>query len=77
MPTVIRPTWTPTDEQLAAIEETKKVWAAAKAADDAAWKATQKLRDLDIPDLAICDRIEQVSKPTLNRRLGPRKSRES
>lgn len=76
MPSVIRPTWTPTDEQLAAIEQTKKVWAAAEAAEDAAWKATQQLRDAGIPDLAICDHIEQVSKPTLNRRLGPRKSRE-
>lgn len=77
MPTVIRPTWTPSDEQLAKIEQAKKVWAAAEAAEDAAWKATQELRDAGIPDLAICDRIEQVSKPTLNRRLGPRKARES
>ncbi|MEU7975203.1 hypothetical protein AB0B48_24505 [Micromonospora sp. NPDC049089] len=72
---MIRPTWTPTDEQNAAIEQAKQVWAAAKTAEDAAWKATQALRDADIPDLAICERIEQVSKPTLNRRLGPRKSR--
>ncbi|MET7867995.1 hypothetical protein [Micromonospora taraxaci] len=77
MPTVIRPTWTPTDEQAAAIEQAKQVWAAAEAAEDAAWKATQALRDAGVPDLAICERIEQVSKPTLNRRLGPRKAREA
>lgn len=77
MTTVIRPTFNPTDEQLAEIQRAKEAWAARDAAEDAAWKATQKLRDAGIPDLAICDRIEQVSKPTLNRRLGPRKAREA
>ncbi len=75
--TVIRPTCTPTDEQLAAIKRAQDAWTARDAAEDAAWRETQALRDAGVPDLAICDRIAQVSKPTLNRRLGPRKARES
>lgn len=75
--TVIRPTWKPTDEQLAAIRATQEKWDARDRADDEAWKATQQLRDLGVPDLAICEHIRQVSKPTLNRKLGPRKAKEA
>lgn len=73
--TVIRPTWKPTDEQLAAISDAQAEWDARDETEDRAWKKTQHLRDIGVPDLAICEHIRQVSKPTLNRKLGPRKAR--
>lgn len=74
---VIRPTFNPTDEQLALIDEAKQAWKAADEAEAAAWQKTQKLRDADVPDLFICERIEQVSKSTLNRKLGPRRGKDT
>ena len=77
MTAVIRPTWKPTDEDLAAVQEARQAWAAVTAAEEAAWKKTQALRDRGVPDLSICELIPQVSKSTLNRQLGPRKAREA
>lgn len=77
MTTVIRPTYKPTDEQRAAIRRTQEMWDARDRAEDEAWKATQHLRDLGVPDLAICEQIRQVTKPTLNRKLGPRKAKDA
>ena len=72
MPSVIRPTFQPTAEQLRLMETVDKAWAEVEAAETKAWQATQALRVAGIPDLAICDRYEQVSRATMNRRLGPR-----
>lgn len=66
-----------TREQLIALEEARAAWATRDRLLDSAWKATQQLRDLGVPDLAICEHIRQVSKPTLNRKLGPRKAKEA
>jgi hypothetical protein len=74
--TVIRPTFKPTAEQLSALQVTQEMWDQRDRAEDQAWKATQHLRDLGIPDLVICEHIRQVSKPTLNRKLGPRKAKD-
>lgn len=78
MPTVIRPTWQPAnDEQrhlLAAAEraahKADRLAAQAKAADDAAWQAILDART-DVPDLVLCDRTRR-SRATLYRRYGPR-----
>lgn len=83
MPNVPKSPWRqPTAEQSGLLDQARRVWAetqaaqeAAQAKEDEAWKITQQLRDSGVPDLAICDQIEQVTKPTLNRRLGPRTPR--
>lgn len=73
---VIRPTFKPTEDDLAAIEDARKAWAAVTAAEAGAWKKIQGLRDRDIPDLAICELIPEVTRSTLNRKLGPRKPKD-
>jgi hypothetical protein len=73
--TVIRPSWKPTEEQLALLAEARAAWQAAKKAEELAWRTTQALRDAGVPDVAIEERIDEVSRPTLNRRLGPRQGR--
>lgn len=70
---VPRPKTKLTEQQLAALDEVRKVWEEADQAEERAWKRTQDLRDMDIPDLVICESIPQVTRPTLNRKLGPRK----
>ncbi|WBB73217.1 hypothetical protein O7602_26615 [Micromonospora sp. WMMD1128] len=71
---MIRPTFNATDEQRAAIERTRATWDQRDELEERAWRDTQALRDLGVPDLVICELIPQVSKPTLNRELGPRKA---
>jgi hypothetical protein len=78
LPTVIRPTWQPANDQqrrlLAAAEraahKADRLAAQAKAADDEAWQAILDAR-ADVPDLVLCDRTRR-SRATLNRRYGAR-----
>lgn len=71
---VPRPKTELTAEQQAAIKQAQARWDESDRAEEEAWRATQGLRDLDVPDLVICESIRQVTKPTLNRKLGPRKA---
>jgi hypothetical protein len=73
---VIRPTFRADDEQERLIEQARQAWREVAEAEDRAWQEVATLREAGIPDLVICERIEQVSRATLNRRLGPRQQRQ-
>lgn len=77
MRTVIRPTFKPTKEQSDLMSRTKAAWKAATQAEEKAWQLTQALREADVPDTAMCEQIDELSRATLNRRLGPRPGRQA
>jgi hypothetical protein len=71
VPSVIRPTWQGTDLQerlLAAAVESVKL---ARTREEEAWSEMQKAREAGVPDTVLCRRAE-VSRATLNRKLGAR-----
>lgn len=71
-----RPVWLPSSSEPLLIEQAQQAWREVAEAEDRAWRATAALREGGIPDLVICERIEQVSRATLNRRLGPRQQKQ-
>lgn len=74
MPTMIRPTWDakhPTDAQRRALAEAVKLARKAQEAEDAMWAAILVAREMDVPDLVLCERTG-ASRATLNRKYGAR-----
>lgn len=70
--TVIRPTWTPEND-----EQRKLLAAAIRAAreadrkEDEAWNAILKARKAGVPDIVLCEQAKR-SRATLNRKFGTR-----
>jgi hypothetical protein len=72
VPIVIRPTWSPAnDEQRRLLAEAERRAREFRRAEAAMWQAIVKAREADVPDTVLCERTEQ-SRATLNRRYGPR-----
>ena len=73
MPTMARPAWKAhaTDAQRRALAEAVRLARRAHEADEAMWAAILKARELDVPDLVICEETG-ASRATLNRKHGPR-----
>lgn len=71
---MIRPTWTPTtDIQRRAIADAIQRAEAAARAEKLMWDAILEARELDVPDTVLCERTG-VSRATLNRKFGPRRT---
>ncbi|MEV6297874.1 hypothetical protein AB0M02_00540 [Actinoplanes sp. NPDC051861] len=75
---MIRPSWEGSEQQkellsetVAAFQEARRV---AQEAENAAWAKAQQARAAGVPDTVICNRAE-VTRSTLNRKLGPRPER--
>ncbi len=72
MPTVIRPAWTPVnDEQRRLYAEAVRLGEEFRRAEAALWEAIVAARAADVPDVPLCEGAG-VSRATLNRRFGPR-----
>jgi hypothetical protein len=70
--TVIRPVWSAkTEAQRKALAEAVRLARKADEAEDAAWAAILKARELDVPDLVLCEQTGR-SRATLNRKYGAR-----
>lgn len=75
MPTVIRPTWIPANnEQRRLLAEARRKAAIAKRAEEEMWAAILTARNADVPDTVLCEETDQ-SRATLNRRYGARSAR--
>lgn len=69
--TVIRPTWKGSDEQNELLAEAVAAAESAREAENTAWARIKTARDAGVPDTVLCRRAD-VSRATLNRRLGSR-----
>jgi hypothetical protein len=70
--TVIRPVWSAkTEAQRKALAEAVRLARKADEAEEAAWAAILKARELDVPDLVLCEQTGR-SRATLNRKYGAR-----
>jgi hypothetical protein len=70
--TVIRPTWSPeNDDQRKALAKAVRLAEAYEKAESAMWAAIVEARNLGVPDVPLTDATRQ-SRATLNRRYGPR-----
>lgn len=75
---MIRPTFSPTSNQLAATREAKRLAAQLKRltaqveeVEAKMWLAIKNARDAGVPDVLLCDETGQ-SRATLNRKFGAR-----
>ncbi len=68
---MIRPSWTGTEEQARLLQDAIDAVAYARAAEEKAWEKVQLARRSGVPDLVVVKRAD-VSRSTLNRKLGPR-----
>jgi hypothetical protein len=73
VPTVIRPTWRGSDLQEQLLTDAVDSVRDARSREELAWSKMQRAREAGIPDTVLCSRAE-VSRATLNRKLGPRPS---
>lgn len=68
---MIRPTWQGDEAQEKLLADAVAAVRSARNSDDAAWRLMQLARQAGVPDTVLCNRAE-VSRATLNRRLGSR-----
>ena len=72
MPAVIRPTWSPeNDEQRKALAKAVRLAQQFEKIEAAMWEAIVEARNLGVPDVPLTDATKQ-SRATLNRRYGAR-----
>ncbi len=71
MTRVIRPKWSGSADQLAALETAIKICREADEKRAEGWEAIQRARLAGVPDELLCERTGW-SRATLNRKLGPR-----
>lgn len=74
MTSVIRPTWSPEDdEQRKLLAEAVRLARKSRQADAAKWVGMLRARVAGVPDEVLCEQAEE-SRATLNRRYGPRRA---
>lgn len=71
VPGVIRRAWRGDDEQERVMADVVHEFEQALSHEDAGWHKIQHAREIGIPDPEICRRAN-ISRATLNRKLGPR-----
>lgn len=71
VPSVIRPTWKGDELQEGLLKQAVDAVQAARSSENEAWKMMQRAREAGVPDTVLCRRAE-VSRATLNRKLGTR-----
>jgi hypothetical protein len=75
MPGVIRRSWEGSERENDLLEAAVKDVRFSREADKKAWESVRQAREGGVPDTVLCARTE-ISRSTLNRVLGPRKSDE-
>ncbi|AGL13901.1 hypothetical protein L083_0391 [Actinoplanes sp. N902-109] len=72
---MIRPPWKGTEEQDALLTAAVEAVNRARMEEEAAWAKMQEARTAGVPDTVLCRRAD-VSRATLNRKLGARRPSE-
>lgn len=76
VPTVIRPTWRGDDLQEQLLNDAVNSVQQARRQEEEAWSKIERAREAGVPDTVLCRRAE-VSRATLNRKLGTRSGSEA
>ena len=75
MPTVIRRSWEGTEQEQRLLEAAVEGVELSRKTEKLAWDLVRRAREGGVPDTVLCAHTD-ISRSTLNRVLGPRKSDE-
>jgi hypothetical protein len=73
MPTVIRRSWEGSEQEQRLLNAAVEGVQLSRKTEKLAWELVREAREGGVPDTVLCARTE-ISRSTLNRVLGPRKS---